>query len=773
MSRWCAAAAAAALALTGVPPPAAEEPGKTALPKPSPQQYAWQERERIQFVCLDPCTWQGREYDDHSFPLSRINPEKLDTDQWCRAALAWGAKQILFVAKHTGGFCWWQTETSRYGVKETPWRGGKGDLVKELSQSCRRFGLKLGIYVYAGDDTWGAPIGSGGRTQDPAKQEAYNQVYRQQLTEVLTRYGEISEVWFDGGVVIPVGDILEKYAPNAVIFGGPHATIRWVGNEAGYAPYPAWNTVKKADAVSGGATSAHGDPDGDTWLPVEVDTPLYNHFWFWSPEGMKHRKSLDQLLDIYYHSVGHGAVLLLNSTPNTDGLIPEDDMRLYEAFGRELQRRFGRPLAATKGRGTTLELRLGRATPINHVIVMEDYREGERIREYVVEGYAGRRWQPLSQGTAVGRKKIDVFPTATVTRVRLRVTKAAAEPIIREMAVYHVPGMMPERVTPALWRFDAGQGGRVSDTSGKQHGTIHGATWAEGRNGGRALRFSGAEYVALTTADLYDSDFTLAAWVNPRPGSEGRERHVLSKERNGVNPMQLAFYLSPENHLGLRLSDDTTGVWPFESKETVAAGEWSHVAVTRRGRELALYLNGRLVARTESAAVIHHRNRLEWRVGARYAPGSDGADFGFDGLIESVGFWTRALTPEELARPDALPAPGAGAPWTKAGAWAEDALGRRWTTLEFDLSPFIPAARQYEVELRPIAAPAGFEVRAPMLLFEGLEAPAFLTRLPRKAAWNINRTQIPTGKPRSTVLRVQVRATGKGHAAGEVMIRAR
>ena len=150
------------------------------------------------FVCLDPCTWQGREYDNHSMPLSRINPSKLNTDQWCEVAKSWGAKEILYVAKHTGGFCWWQTKTSDYSIRNTPYKNGKGDVLKELSESCKKYGLNLGIYVYPGDETWGAGIGSGGKTSDPARQEGYNKVFRQQLTEVLSCYGHITEVWFDG-----------------------------------------------------------------------------------------------------------------------------------------------------------------------------------------------------------------------------------------------------------------------------------------------------------------------------------------------------------------------------------------------------------------------------------------------------------------------------------------------------------------------------------------------------------------------------------------------
>ena len=164
------------------------------------------------------------------------------------------------------------------------------------------------------------------------------------------------------------------------------------------------------------------NPDGDAWAPLEADTTLYNHNWFWAAENEKKRKSLAELIDIYYQSAGRGGVLLLNSTPNTNGLIPADDLKLYEAFGQEIERRFSRPIAEIKNqRGTRIELPLPSATRIDHIVLMEDYREGERIREYVLEGLQDGQWKPLQQGTSVGRKKIDRFPPTEVSRVRLSV----------------------------------------------------------------------------------------------------------------------------------------------------------------------------------------------------------------------------------------------------------------------------------------------------------------------------------------------------------------
>jgi alpha-L-fucosidase len=407
------------------------------LARPTPEQAAWQDMELEMFLCLDPCTWQNREYDDHSTPLDKINPEKLDTDQWAKTAQAFGAGQILFVAKHTGGFCWWQTETSDYGVRQIPWRGGQGDVMKDLSESCAKAGLRLGVYLSPHDDQFGAA--GGGRCKTPEAQEKYAQVYRQQLTELLSRYGTIAEVWFDGSLIIDVGDILRQYAPKAMIFQGPHATIRWVGNEEGYAPYPAWNAVSEADARSGGATAAQGNPDGGAWMPLEVDTVnVTPHYWFWNNTPERKLRTLDDLMDCYYPSVGHGCVLLLNQTPDTSGVIPEADVQRAAEFGAEIKRRFGVSLKETSGQGETIELDLGQATKVNHVITMEDIIEGERVRAYVIEGWTGDAWAPLCQGTAVGHKKIDRFEAVEVSKVRFRCTQSAAEPRIRRLAAYCV-----------------------------------------------------------------------------------------------------------------------------------------------------------------------------------------------------------------------------------------------------------------------------------------------------------------------------------------------
>ena len=405
------------------------------LSRPTPEQAAWQDLELGMFIHFGPATYEDIEEDNLSARLDQINPDKLDTDQWVQAAKDMGAGYIMFVAKHSGGFCAWQTDTTTYGIKNTPWRGGKGDILADLSASCRKQGVKLGVYISPSDRHFGA--GTAGSCANAQEQEKYNKIYRQQLTEILTRYGDMIEVWFDGSLVVPVGDILQKHAPRAQVFQGPHATIRWVGNEEGWAPYPAWNAVPLAKARSGIATAADGTPNGDAWLPNECDTK-YCASWHWKTHYAGSLRSLDDLMKLYYNTVGHGAVLLLNHAPDRTGLIPEAEMRRGREFGAEIRRRFGKSVAETSGRGQTLELALPKPTRIDHVIVMENILEGERVREYVMEGFVGEQWKELCRGSAIGHKKIDAFGPLEVSRVRLRVVQSAAEPMIRKLAAYNV-----------------------------------------------------------------------------------------------------------------------------------------------------------------------------------------------------------------------------------------------------------------------------------------------------------------------------------------------
>jgi alpha-L-fucosidase len=416
------------------------------IPLPSGPQLRWQQYERIMFIHFAPNTWTGLGQDDNSLPLSRINPSKLNTDQWCRVAKSWGAKMIVFVAKHTGGFCWWQTTTTDYGARNIPWKDGKGDVLAELSKSCDKYGLDLGVYIYPGDKTWGAGLGSGGRTKDPSKQEAYNKVFRQQLTEVLSKYKSMKEVWFDGSCIIDISDILQKYASDAVIFQGTQATIRWVGNERGIAPNPNWYMVKSTDLKTGTTTALHSDPDGDAYAPVEVDVPFLmtpkSYKWFWAPGTDNMILSLPDLMDIYKKSVGRGSVLLLNATPDTTGLIPESHVKRYKEFGKEIARMFGKPLASASGKGDMLEIDLKTPKVINSAVIQEDISQGQRVRKFVLEGYSNDKWITIKEGTSVGSKRIEEFPAIRLSKIRLRITYAIATPLIQNLAFFNIEQSM-------------------------------------------------------------------------------------------------------------------------------------------------------------------------------------------------------------------------------------------------------------------------------------------------------------------------------------------
>ncbi|MGC9199877.1 MAG: alpha-L-fucosidase [Acidobacteriaceae bacterium] len=418
------------------------------LARPTPDQIAWQNLEVGMFVHLAPNTWQNKESDDLSTPLSAIDPKQLNTDQWAQTAVNLGARYIVFVAKHQGGFCMWQTDTTDYSIKNTPWKHGKGDVLADVSASCRKFGLKLGVYCCPRDDHFGAA--TGGICKTPELQARYNAMYRQQLTEVWSRYGPLVEIWFDGSTITPVADLLRKYQPHAMVFQGPEATIRWVGNENGFAPYPCWNGISRQDARTGTATALDGDPNGSVWMPVEADVSIRRPDWFWSTTNGDKVMSQADLLSVYYRSVGRGAQLLLNIPPNRDGLLAQKDVGVASSFGKEIRRRFSQPLAAISGSDNQITLQLAKPTPIDTVVLQENTALGERVRRYQLQGLVGDTWRTIGDGSAIGHKRIQPVAPLTLTAVRLLITEAKGTPAIRNLAVFHT-GVAP----PADWQATA------------------------------------------------------------------------------------------------------------------------------------------------------------------------------------------------------------------------------------------------------------------------------------------------------------------------------
>ena len=335
-----AALAAATSAVVAADPP--------QLPLPTSHQVDWLDAQIGVFIHWAPNVYQGSEGDNLSTPRERINPDRFNAAQIVQAAKSAKAGYIIFVAKHVGGYCAWQTDTTDYSLKTSPWKNGKGDMVAELAKACRDQGLRFGVYLSPRSDI--NKVAGGGQAADADKQKDYNEIYRRQLSEILTNFGPMFEMWFDGGNIVPVNDLIDKLAPGIITFQGRRAnSTRWVSNEHGFAPYPCWNTLdwKEGETPAEGA----GSPTGNIWCPAECDVSILRPNWFWSAGSERRILSLDDLVEIYYMSVGRGVNLLLNITPDDHGQVPEAQVRRLKEFGDEITTRFGKPLAATKGGG--------------------------------------------------------------------------------------------------------------------------------------------------------------------------------------------------------------------------------------------------------------------------------------------------------------------------------------------------------------------------------------------------------------------------------------
>ena len=448
------ALAATACASPGTLPTPAETPASAALAKPTAGQVQFQDMGFGLFVHWSPSVYQGTEGDNGRTPNGQINPDRFDAGQIVRAAQSCGAGYVVFVAKHVGGYCAWQTETTDYSLKTSPWKNGQGDMVGELAAACKKAGIKFGVYLSPRDDHHG--VATGGRASSADKQPAADALYRRQLTELLTRYGTLFEVWFDGGNRIPVNDLLDRHAPDVVTFQGRrHGSSRWVGTEHGHAPYPCWNTVpwREGEVPKEGA----GTMNADWWAPAECDVSILRPNWFWSKGCDGRILTLDQLTEIYYLSVGRSANLLLNITPDDHGAVPEAQMKRLAEFGADIRARFGAPLAATRGalQGDTgsLSLPLGAEKTVNHVRLREDIRGGERARGVKISGRkAGGPWRVLAAGSQIGARQIIPFKPVAVDELKLDITSSAAPVSVLEFSAFHVDRPVP----PLAYRDGAG-----------------------------------------------------------------------------------------------------------------------------------------------------------------------------------------------------------------------------------------------------------------------------------------------------------------------------
>ena len=437
--------AATSLAACALPRRATVAP--TARPRPSPSQLAWQRDEVALFLHFGVNTFTDREWGDGRESPDIFLPGNLNTRQWARAARSAGARAMVLTAKHHDGFCLWPTKTTQHSVAKSRWRSGEGDVVREFVNACRAEGLKTGLYLSPWD------------RNNPVYGDSprYNDLYCDQLTELLTQYGPVSEVWFDGANGEgPNGKrqtydwqrifgVVRRLQPEAVMFSDAGPDVRWCGNENGIAGDPNWSTVNPAAVMYPGATGPgvsdallHGDPAGLVWRPAEIDVSI-RPGWFNHPGEDPRVRSIDNLVNLYFTSVGRNGKLLLNVPPTREGWLHTVDVARITGMRDRLTKLFERDLAAAAKpswkvitpSSAELELDLGSSVSVSVARLQENIERGQSVARYTLYGAADADWRQLSRGTTIGYTKLDRFAPTTVRRVRLVIEDAVAavEPI--------------------------------------------------------------------------------------------------------------------------------------------------------------------------------------------------------------------------------------------------------------------------------------------------------------------------------------------------------
>ena len=413
-------------------------------PVPSPAQLAWQRDELALFLHFGVNTFTDREWGDGTEDPAIFAPSQLDARQWARAARNAGFRAMILTAKHHDGFCLWPTKTTDHSVAKSPWRDGKGDVVREFVSACRAEGLKAGVYLSPWD------------RHEPSYGDSprYNALYRKQLTELLTRYGPIHEVWFDGAngegpngrrqvYDWPrVWAVVRRLQPNAVMFSDAGPDVRWIGNEKGVASETNWSTVNPAVVPYPGATGdavqamlEHGDPNGSVWRPGETDVSI-RPGWFYHPAEDEKVRDEDNLVELYFTSVGRNSKLLLNVPPTKAGLLHERDVANLAAMRERLTALFAADVTAgrravwrrTGARSAVLDVDLGRPVEVSIADMREDIAHGQLVARYSLSGSDGGAWQTLSSGTTIGYRKLDRFGPVRVRGVKLYIEEALAPP---------------------------------------------------------------------------------------------------------------------------------------------------------------------------------------------------------------------------------------------------------------------------------------------------------------------------------------------------------
>lgn len=453
---------------------------------PSERQIQWHKLEFYGFVHFTVNTFTDKEWGYGDEDPNIFNPTQFDARQWARIAKEAGMKGLILTAKHHDGFCLWQTRYTKHSVASSQWRSGKGDVVKALSDACKEYGLKFGVYLSPWD-----------RNHPEYGRPAYIEYYRNQLRELLTSYGEIFEVWFDGangGTGFYGGarenrkidpskyydwentfEIVRKLQPKAVMFSDAGPDVRWVGNESGVAFETCWLTIDLEKLYPGHpeyvAKYARGNPDGKYWCPPEVDVSI-RPGWFYHPAEDSKVKTVEQLLDIYYNSIGRSANLLLNIPPDRRGLIHEIDARRLVEFGRIIKETFKNNLTksakanASSYRGNSsrfspqkaidndfdtywamddgatngwLEVEFKKPVRFDNVLLQEYIPLGQRVHQWQVDAWIDSGWKSICSGTTIGYKRILRVQPIETQKVRLVILKSKACPTIASFELYLSP----------------------------------------------------------------------------------------------------------------------------------------------------------------------------------------------------------------------------------------------------------------------------------------------------------------------------------------------
>jgi alpha-L-fucosidase len=416
--------------------------------KPSPQQVAWQDLELGAIIHFGPNTFMDREWGDGTADPSVFNPTNVNPEQWMEAVKAAGIKYVVLVAKHHDGFCLWPTAQTQYGIKSSPWKEGKGDLVHDVATAARQYGLKFGVYLSPWDRH--EPI-----YKDNA---AYDNYYLAELTELASKYGDLIEFWLDGagnaGHVYDFDryiDNLRIYQPNALVFADAalfkYGDIRWVGNEDGSVPEENWDVLDLRGYLR--------------YRPAESDTPLRKNHWFWHPSDEKSLKSVSELVDIYNRTVGHGAQLMIGLAPDNRGLLPDSDVARLKEFGEVIAAIYApeNNLAARAANASAfraavdsdpdtvwsppegshsaiIDLVFAHPIRFDRSLTMEWLIDGQKVEKYAIQIIDGAKWKTIYSGTTIGHKKIDVFPAVTAQHVRLNILSSSGTPRIREFQLF-------------------------------------------------------------------------------------------------------------------------------------------------------------------------------------------------------------------------------------------------------------------------------------------------------------------------------------------------